>query len=82
VFDELCGHFPQGGNYNSLLSYFHDTYICDIQLPNQGVALPKFLSAFWNHNESALNCVARTTNPMEGFNNALNGMFICAHPIL
>jgi len=78
-YDELAQIFPDDDSSNQLLSYFEHTYV---RGPGVGGRFrnARFPPEVWSHYADALASAPKTTNCCEGFHNALQSLFMCAHP--
>ena len=81
IFLELAESFPDLERVEELVAYFEVTYVRGRERGGgRGQAQPRYSQAFWNHFNSTLNNVPRTTNAVEGYHNALNSLFLAKNP--
>lgn len=84
LFLEVADLFSDLDEYNEqmeqILLYFERTYVRGRQLRNGTYKPPLFNISIWNHSQSAANCIARTTNCIEGWHYGLQSLFQCSHP--
>jgi len=84
AFELLADAMPQHDHIHELVSYFEHAFIrgrCQRGRGNNyGPAL--YPIDTWNQFEAAGEGIARTTNIVEGWHNALQALFMCSHPTL
>lgn len=82
AFDMVAEHKPDHEKTPELLSYFEHTYIRGRRRAGRGRNFGPaiFPIQTWNHYESAVDGVARTTNSAEGWHFGLQSLFQCHHP--
>ena len=81
VFTALSKLFPNTEPCKNLLDYFETTYIHE-KARNGRKKAPLFPINLWNHFDSAMNELPKTTNATEGYHNALQSLFLCSHPTI
>lgn len=84
VFDELLAQAPEQENVDLVITYFERTFIRGRRLPGRGInyAPPLFAHDLWNHNETAVEGMSRTTNISEGWHHVVQSLLQCDHPTL
>lgn len=82
IFGNLADTFEDSPATNDLLSYFKNTYVVGPQVGTTN-RTARFPPEIWNYYDSTIastDDTPKTTNSVEGFHNALQGMFTCKHP--
>ena len=84
AFWTLADYMPGHEKMPELLAYFEHTYIRGRRRPERNECHRSALYPIetWNHFESALKGIARTTNSIEGWHYGLQALFQCHHPTL
>lgn len=82
AFELLAESMVQHEQMNELLSFFEHTYVRGRRLRGRGEVYGPalFNIKLWNQHAAAVDCVARTTNIIEGWHHGLQSLFHCHHP--
>lgn len=84
AFDLLAESMVQHERMNELLSFFEHTYIRGRRFRGRGEMYGPalFNITLWNQHAASVDCIARTTNIVEGWHHGLQSLFHCHHPTI
>lgn len=83
-FDLLAESMPENEKIVELLSYFEHTYIQGRRRVGRGRNFGPaiFPIETWNHYQTAVDGISRTTNAAEGWHYGIQSLFQCSHPTM